>query len=359
MALHPMERGATKHCDHSAMLLALHMHCRHISAVKQSTLVWAMVQRLELSEDIKDAPVKQHKKGKSYAQLAPMFEVSHSTAHCVVSRWKTTGNMLNMPGVGWPQKLSDRAKAKLTHAATANPMATRQDLLDSLGKAAPKVCLNTVTRALRSNEEFTRDHLEDSEGDWRKVIWSDEMKIELFGHNTTTVWHWTERHISLATPSPQWSMVVGASCCGGYFSAQGPGCLARIRGTMNNALYKEILEGNLLQSARQLCLHRGFTFQQDNDLKHTATIIKKWFQDNNVTLLERPSQSPDLNPVENLWAEPNKHVHARRPQKLDELESYCLEEWGNIPQATCANAAVNYKKRLLEVIASEGHSINY
>ncbi len=50
---------------------------------------------------------------------------------------------------------------------------------------------------------------------------------------------------------------------------------------------------------------------------------------------------------------------ARRPQNLDELKAYCLEEWGNIPQTTCANAVVNYKKRLLEVIGNEGHSINY
>ncbi len=92
--------------------------------VKQSTLVEAMVQRLELPKDIKDTLVKQHQKGKSYAQLACMFEVSHSTPHHVVSRWKTTGNMLNMPRVGQPQKLSGQAKMKLTCAATANPMAT-------------------------------------------------------------------------------------------------------------------------------------------------------------------------------------------------------------------------------------------
>ncbi len=101
---------------------------------------------------------------------------------------------------------------------------------------------------------------------------------------------------------------------------------------MNAALYKEILEGNLLQSAQQLSLHRGFMFQQDNDLKHTAKIIKKWFQDNIVTLLEWLTQSADLNPIENLWAELKKRVRVRRPQNLDELEAYCLQEWGNIPQ---------------------------
>ncbi len=127
---------------------------------------------------------------------------------------------------------------------------------------------------------------------------------------------------------------------------------------MNAALYKEILEDNLLQSVWQLCLHRGFMFQQDNDPKHTAKVIKAWFGDN-IDLLEWPSQSPGLNPIKNLWAEPKGWVHARSPKALDDLGTCCMEEWDNIPAETCANAVVNYRKRLVEVIASKGHSIDY
>ncbi len=80
----------------------------------------------------------------------------------------------------------------------------------------------------------------------------------------------------------------------GCFSAHGPGRLIRIIGTMNAMLYMEILEENLLQSAWQLCLHKGFVFQQDTDPKHTAKVIKAWFGDHNINLIEWPSQSQQV-----------------------------------------------------------------
>ena len=41
----------------------------------------------------------------------------------------------------------------------------------------------------------------------------------------------------------------------------------------------------------------------------------------------RPSQSPDLNPIEHLWAELKKSVRARRPTNLTQLHQLCQEEW--------------------------------
>ena len=65
-------------------------------------------------------------------------------------------------------------------------------------------------------------------------------------------------------------MVVAASCCLDVFEAIWSGRLVRIEGKMNRAKYREILDENLFQSAQYLRLGRRFTFQQDNDPKHTA-----------------------------------------------------------------------------------------
>ena len=159
-------------------------------------------------------------------------------------------------------------------------------------------------------------------------------------------------------PSPQWSMEVAASCCGMFFICRDWETGQNWRND-ENTKYKEILEGNLFQSSRDLRLARRFTFQQDNDPKHTAKATLEWFKGRHVNVLERPRQSPDLNPIENLWYDLKITVHQRNPSNLKELEQFCLEEWEKIPVARCAKLIETYPKRLWDVIAAKGGSTKY
>ena len=80
----------------------------------------------------------------------------------------------------------------------------------------------------------------------------------------------------------------------GCFSAAGTGRLVRVEAKMNGAKYKKILDENLLQSGPQdLRLGQRFTFQQDNDTKHTAKTMQEWFWDKSLNVLEWPGLEHD------------------------------------------------------------------
>jgi hypothetical protein len=72
-------------------------------------------------------------------------------------------------------------------------------------------------------------------------------------------------------------------CC---FSAEGTGSLVRIEGKVNGAKYRGILYENLLKSAQDLRLGQRFTFQQDNNPKHTAKTTQELLQEQFLNVLE-------------------------------------------------------------------------
>ena len=67
------------------------------------------------------------------------------------------------------------------------------------------------------------------------------------------------------------------------------------------------------------------------DPKHTVKATLEWFKGKHVNVLELPSQSTDVNPIENLLYDLKMAVHQWNPSNLKELEQFCLEEWVKNP----------------------------
>ena len=105
----------------------------------------------------------------------------------------------------------------------------------------------------------------------------------------------------------------------GCFPAGGSGALHKIDGIIIPENDVDILKKHLKTSVRKLKLGRKWVFQIDNDPKHTSKVVAKWLKDIKVKVLEWPSQSSDLNPIENLWAELKKCARTRRPTHLTQL----------------------------------------
>ncbi len=102
-----------------------------------------------------------------------------------------------------------------------------------------------------------------------------------------------------------------------------------------------------------------FIFQQDLAPDHTAKGTKSWFNDHGVTVLDWPANSPDLNPIENLWGIVKRKMRDTRPNNADELKATVKETWASIPPQQCHKLITSMPRRIEAVIKAKGAPTKY
>ncbi|KAL0203316.1 hypothetical protein M9458_001334, partial [Cirrhinus mrigala] len=108
--------------------------------------------------------------------------------------------------------------------------------------------------------------------------------------------------------------------------AQNPRCL---RSKVNTAVYQDVLEHFVLPAADQLNGDADFIFQQDLAPAHSAKATSTWFKDHGIPVLDWPANSPDLNPIENLWGIVKRKMRLCQTQQCRRAEGHYQSNLGS------------------------------
>jgi hypothetical protein len=254
-----------------------------------------------------------------------------------------------------------------------NPYNNRQQIIHDLNL---NVCLTTLTRFMRKNGTHykvfqIKPKLSDSNiekrlkfiemyrnwsiSDWEKVVFSDESSVEI-GKNYKKKGWIPKGKIKFIQRKKKYC--IHYFKVWSYITINGPGDLVFVEGKWNTENYINILRSNLQIKVKDQ-LGEEFSFLQDSDSTHVSKIAKKWFIENNIKLIEFPTCSPDLNPIENAWFIMKKKLSYYRNSKIDNIKDQAKLIWEKIDKDTCKKLIHSMPTRIKELEKNRGQITKY
>lgn len=322
------------------------------------------------------------KKETSFRNIGKIIGKSHATVQYIINQYQKTGSYKVRPRSGRPKKLSAREESSIVRKIKINPKLSapklaaevREEFSKTVNPQTIRNCLHRVGyngRVMRRKPliseknrkkrlEFAVEHAAKCNNYWENVIFSDETKINLFGSDgRDKVWRKKNTALKIENVCPTVKHGGGNVLLWGCMSANGTGNLVFIDGIMDQHVYLNILKNNLKQSVEKLGLEGRYLFQQDNDPKHTAKLVREWIIHNVRQQLHTPPQSPDINPIEHLWEELKRRVRKHQIKNKEDLKNKIIEEWESISPEVTRNLVSSLPKRLNAIIKANGNCTKY
>lgn len=198
---------------------------------------------------------------------------------------------------------------------------------------------------------------------WKKVWFTDETIVRrLDPSGNLTVWLEKDRK----TFDPRQLAETAHSGGGGLllwgcFCSKGVGQLHCIDETLTAKYYIDILRKDLARSLRDYEWDDDWYLLQDNSAVHTAKKVQDFLEYQQIKTIKFPAKSPDLNPIENIWAILKRRLY--QPENpaadTDELWDRIKVEWKKITPDLCHKLVESMPRRLNAVIKRKGRPIKY
>ena len=208
---------------------------------------------------------------------------------------------------------------------------------------------------------FARKWLKNGEDQLGLVLWSDETMIRSDPF-TKQVSHWGHK----TEPAKVGNRLTGEGVSAmfwGCFSYKGRGELIHVPGKINGEKYLSIVRTEFLPEAQIQRANYGMTprLMHDNAPVHTCRRVREYLEDTEYEFIDWPAYSPDLKPIENVWAWlKRKLANEYQPATSQAvLIDNVKEIWATLDAEMCARFCGDYKKRLKAVIKARGAHTKY
>lgn len=146
----------------------------------------------------------------------------------------------------------------------------------------------------------------------------------------------------------------------GAFSQAGKLEVQFVSSKMKSADYITILEKSLIPFLTHF-EDEDWTFQQDNARIHTSSETSAWLCAEKITVLDWPACSPDLNPMENLWAIIARRVYAENKHydTVEQLKKAIKSAWLGVESLILGNLIESMRRRVFQLIGRSGRLTDY
>ena len=174
------------------------------------------------------------------------------------------------------------------------------------------------------------------------VIFTDESSIQL--HSNKRQSYRPKKSLNKCLPKPKHPLKLHVWA---GISRRGPTKITIFEGIMDSEFYTfSILNDNLVPFIAET-FPDGHRFQQDNDPKHRSLMARNFLEEHNINFPKWPAQSPDLNPIEMVWAQLKRYIAKMEPRTKDSLIE-CIQTFWEV--AMTVEQCNNYIDHLFKVV---------